>query len=174
LGDLYRGAGDFQQALAAFRDAIARDPSEASQWNSMGMMLGAGGELSEAERAFREAVQRDPREPRYTFNLALTLEREHRAADAAAYFRKTLEIDPRAGVTEVERLLEPRVDEIQARHAPCAVERLHVDRRTRREIQTGDADLPRPWSARLVLQVARQLEPIWQPVDQLRFRDHRS
>ena len=77
-----------------FREAIANDPSEASQWNSLGMLIGARGDLAEAERLFREAVDRDPREARYTYNLALTLEREHRISDAAAMFRKTLEIDP--------------------------------------------------------------------------------
>jgi len=95
LGELYRDSGAFPQAAGAFRSAIERDPGEASQWNSLGMILGAGGELGEAERAFREAIQRDPREARYAYNLGLTLQREHRAAEAARLFRKTLELDPR-------------------------------------------------------------------------------
>ena len=94
LGELYRDNGDLREALTAFRDAIARDPGEASQWNSMGMILGAVEELADAERAFREAIARDPREPRYTYNLALTLERERRPDEAAPYYRRTLELNP--------------------------------------------------------------------------------
>ena len=91
-------------ALASFRDAIARDPDEPTQWNSLGMILGASGHLADAERAFREAVRRDPREPRYTFNLALTLERESRPGEAAPLFRRTLELDPR--FTEARQRLD--------------------------------------------------------------------
>ena len=94
LGELHRDSGDLQQAASSFRDAIARDPAEPSQWNSLGMIVGAGGDLVEAERLFREAVQRDAKEPRYTYNLGLTLQREHRASEAAPYFRKTLELNP--------------------------------------------------------------------------------
>jgi Flp pilus assembly protein TadD len=73
---------------------MARDPGEASQWNSLGIIVGAQGNLGEAERLFREAIERDPREPRYTYNLGLTLQREHRADEAVPYFRKTLELNP--------------------------------------------------------------------------------
>ena len=88
-----------------FREAIARDPSEASDWNSLGMIVGASGDFVEAERVFREAVQRDAREPRYTYNLGLTLQREHRNADAIPYFRRTLELDPRFAAAR-DRLAE--------------------------------------------------------------------
>jgi arylsulfatase A-like enzyme len=95
LGDLRRDNGQLQAALAEFRTAIDLDPTEASQWNSVGMILGADGDLDAAERSFREAVRRDGGEARYTYNLALTLEREHRPSEAAEYLRKTLELNPR-------------------------------------------------------------------------------
>jgi arylsulfatase A-like enzyme/cytochrome c-type biogenesis protein CcmH/NrfG len=105
LAELYRDAGELQRADHYFREAIARDPSEASDWNSLGMIVGASGDFVEAERVFREAVQRDAREPRYTYNLGLTLQREHRNADAIPYFRRTLELDPRF-VAARDRLAE--------------------------------------------------------------------
>ena len=95
LGDLHRDSRHLQAALAEFRTAIDLDPTEASQWNSVGMILGADGDLDAAERSFREAVRRDGGEARYTYNLALTLEREHRPSEAAEYLRKTLELNPR-------------------------------------------------------------------------------
>jgi arylsulfatase A-like enzyme len=105
LAELYRDAGELQPAEHYFREAIARDPSEASEWNSLGMIVGARGDFVEAERVFREAVRLDAREPRYTYNLGLTLQREHRNADALPYFRRTLELDPRF-VAARDRLAE--------------------------------------------------------------------
>ena len=94
LGELYRDSGDLRQSVAAFREAIARDPGEPSQWNNVGMILGATEDPAGAEQAFREAIRRDPREARYTYNLGLTLQRAARPDEAATYFRKTLELSP--------------------------------------------------------------------------------
>jgi arylsulfatase A-like enzyme/Tfp pilus assembly protein PilF len=94
LGELYRDSGDLRQSVAAFREAVARDPAEPSQWNSIGMILGATEDPAGAEQAFREAIQRDPREARYAYNLGLTLQRANRPDEAAIYFRKTLELNP--------------------------------------------------------------------------------
>jgi len=109
LGELYRDSGAFERAVGAFRSAIERDPGEASQWNSLAMILGAGGDLAAAERAFREAIRRDAREPRYTYNLGLTLQREHRAAEAVPFFARTLELDPQFAAAR------DRLREIQGR-----------------------------------------------------------
>ncbi len=95
LGELYRDGGDLQQSLSAFREAIARDPAEPSQWNSVGMILGTTEDPAGAEQAFRAAIDHDPHEARYTYNLGLTLQRARRPEEAAAYFRKTLELNPR-------------------------------------------------------------------------------
>jgi Tfp pilus assembly protein PilF len=105
LGELYRDSGDLQQSVAEFREAIARDPGEPSQWNSVGMILGATEDAAGAEQAFRAAIERDPKEARYAYNLGLTLQRAHRPDEAAVYFRKTLELNPQFGAAR-DRLRE--------------------------------------------------------------------
>ena len=78
------------------------------------------------------------------------------------------------GTAEGDRLLDARVDQVQARHAPAAVERLHVNGRIARKTETADAHLPRPRPAGLVLQIAGYQEIPRKVVDHLGLRHDRA
>lgn len=94
LGELYRDAGQPEQAVRYLREAVTLDPTVASYWNSLGMVLGGNGDMPGAELAFREAVKRDVKNAQYFYNLGLALARQNKRSDAAAQFQKTLEINP--------------------------------------------------------------------------------
>ena len=95
LGELYRDAERPADAVRLLREAVKLDPSVASYWNSLGMLLGGGGDLPGGEQAFREAATRDRGNAQYAYNLGLALERQNKRAEAVAEFQRTLELDPR-------------------------------------------------------------------------------
>ena len=80
--------------MRLLREAVSLDPSVASYWNSLGMLLGGESDFGGAEQAFREAVARDGANAQYAYNLGLALARQHKREEAAAQFRRALEIDP--------------------------------------------------------------------------------
>ena len=86
---------------------MSLDPSVASYWNSLGMLLGGGGNFGGAEQAFREAVARDAANAQYAYNLGLALARQQKGEEATAQFRRALEIDPKFAPAR-ERLAELR------------------------------------------------------------------
>ena len=73
LGELYRDAERPADAARLLREAVTLDPSVASYWNSLGMVLGGSGDLPGAEQAFREAATRDRGDAQYAYNLGLAL-----------------------------------------------------------------------------------------------------
>ena len=95
LGELYRDAERPADAARLMREAVRLDPSVASYWNALGMVLGGSGDLPGAEQAFREAATRDRSDAQYAYNLGLALARQNKRAEAAAEFQRTLDIDPR-------------------------------------------------------------------------------
>ena len=94
LGELYRDAERPADAARLMREAVRLDPSVASYWNALGMVLGGSGDLPGAEQAFREAATRDRRDAQYAYNLGLALVRQNKRAEAAAEFQRTLDLDP--------------------------------------------------------------------------------
>jgi tetratricopeptide (TPR) repeat protein len=105
LGELYRDAGRTADAIRLLREAVSLDPSIASYWNSLGMILGGSGDLAAAEQAFRDAIARDKTNAQYTYNLGLALVRQNKRSDAAAEFQRTLTLDPKFAAAR-QRLAE--------------------------------------------------------------------
>jgi Flp pilus assembly protein TadD len=90
------------------REAVGLEATNASYWNSLGMVLGAKGDMAEAEKAFREAASRDGTSAKYAYNLGLALQRQGKKAEAAQRFRETLRLRPdfadaRARLLELDR-----------------------------------------------------------------------
>ena len=69
-GNAAYGAGDYPGALAAYKEAVAKNPADAESWSNMGQIMVRLGQVSEAVPAFNRAIQLNPDRWAYHFNLA--------------------------------------------------------------------------------------------------------
>jgi tetratricopeptide (TPR) repeat protein len=94
LGNLHAAQGRAEQAEAAFRAALALDPSfEQAALNLADVQRGRGLE-QEAERTLREALGRNPRSGPAHFALGLSLTRQKRMAEALEELERATRLDP--------------------------------------------------------------------------------
>ncbi len=97
LGNLHATQGHFEQAEAAFRAALALDPTfEPAALNLADVYRGRGLE-HEAERTLREALQRNPRSAPAHFALGLSLTRQARPAEALKELAQAARLAPENG-----------------------------------------------------------------------------
>ncbi len=87
-------AADPGQAVAAYREVLARDPGHAEAHLNLGRLLHEEGALSEAESHYRAALAADPSSARASYNLGVALEDLGRPAAAADAYRAALRLDP--------------------------------------------------------------------------------
>jgi tetratricopeptide (TPR) repeat protein len=92
LGDALRAQRRDEEAIRAYRDALALNPRYVYSWNGLGMSLSRAGKIAEAIEAFRKVVELDPSEPGGLFNLAVQLDRTGARDEALALYRRFLEI----------------------------------------------------------------------------------
>jgi tetratricopeptide (TPR) repeat protein len=60
LGNLYKSAGQYREALLAYQQAIENDPSRALYHHHMGLVFACEGRTDEAINAFQRVIQLDP------------------------------------------------------------------------------------------------------------------
>ncbi|HSR21818.1 MAG TPA: tetratricopeptide repeat protein [Anaerolineales bacterium] len=60
LGNLYKSAGQYREALLAYQQAIENDPSRALYHHHMGLVFACEGRTDEAIEAFQRVIQLDP------------------------------------------------------------------------------------------------------------------
>ena len=94
VGTELQAQGDFGEAIALYRDALARDPEDAVAYSNLGTALAATGELGEAITQYRRALNLAPNDADSHYNLANALAAQGRLADAVGQFRAALEIEP--------------------------------------------------------------------------------
>jgi tetratricopeptide (TPR) repeat protein len=88
-------AGDYPGARAEFEKALAEDPTNAENYNSLGLVALREGKLTpDAEGYFRKAIAANSSDSAYTFNLGLTLLRQNRMDDAEVQFRQSQQQNP--------------------------------------------------------------------------------
>jgi tetratricopeptide (TPR) repeat protein len=95
LGIVYQGRGKHAQAVAAFREAIRRDPRYGAPRVGLGASLLALGQLAEATRELEGALKLAPREPLARRQLARAYERSRNWMGAVEQYRALREIAPR-------------------------------------------------------------------------------
>lgn len=85
-----------EEADAAFRQAIERDPKDAWLWCNLGILLAEHlGRPEEAEAAYRRAIEIDSKYAAPWNNLGILLQdRFGRSKEAEAAYRRATEIDP--------------------------------------------------------------------------------
>src|SRR5581483_431729 len=83
-----------QEAIAAFRLAIALQPGLAEAHNNLGNALKDQGEFDEAIAAYQRAIALRPELPDPYNNLGTVYKEQGRVDDAVAWYRKAVEVKP--------------------------------------------------------------------------------
>jgi tetratricopeptide (TPR) repeat protein len=94
LGIVYQEGGNHPQAVAAFREAIRRDPRYVAPRVGLGASLCALGQWAVARRELEQAVKLAPREPLTRLQLAKAYEQGRNWAGAVEQYRALREIAP--------------------------------------------------------------------------------
>lgn len=106
-GEIARASGRTDEAIARFREAVAKEDrlayDEPADWfvpvrHQLGAVLLAAGKAREAEATYREDLVRHPKNGWALFGLAQALRAEHKDAEAAAVDRDFTDAWKRADV----------------------------------------------------------------------------
>jgi tetratricopeptide (TPR) repeat protein len=84
----------FDQAEAAFREAIRLDPNNALAHSSLGDILSFKQKYAEAEAEYREAIRLSPNDANAHLTLGVELARQKKYAEAEAEYREAIRLDP--------------------------------------------------------------------------------
>lgn len=84
----------WEQAIDAYRQVVALDPTYAAAWNNLGLLLHRMGQYGEAREAYVSAFQQDPRCAEAAYNLG-SLDEDCGDGDAAIrHYRRALAVSP--------------------------------------------------------------------------------
>ena len=90
--DFFRGR--FEEAEAAYREAIRLDPDYADAHNGLGRVFRKLGRNPDAERKFRDAIRHDPGHARAFNNLGNVLCDGRNYTEAEVAYREAIRLDP--------------------------------------------------------------------------------
>lgn len=90
LGNIYFDEQDYEQAQAAYAQAVKLDGSASNRY-SLGQALLELGRYDDAERQFLKVDELSPRKPDGDFGLGLTYARQGRAEEAISAFRRAVD-----------------------------------------------------------------------------------
>lgn len=94
LGVRYAQAGDYPQAVAALRQAVALAPGNPAYHNDLGLVLRQTREFDAAIRAFEAALKLKPNFGQALRNLAMTLEEAGKIREAQQAYQMLVEREP--------------------------------------------------------------------------------
>jgi Flp pilus assembly protein TadD len=123
LGVLYAGQRRRADAEAAYRDALALEPDNATALTNLGVLLADLDRTDEAEACHRRAIALVPDNAAAHTNLGLLLQAQHRDAEAETCQRRAVALAPEQGEahTNLGNLLadhgDPREAEAHLRRA---------------------------------------------------------
>jgi predicted O-linked N-acetylglucosamine transferase (SPINDLY family) len=84
----------FEQAAAAFENAIREDPDYVEAYHNLGCAMCDLGKFSEAVSYYRQCLQHGPGDARTFCHLGIALTKSNQALDAECCFREALRIKP--------------------------------------------------------------------------------
>jgi len=94
IGDAARTAGAADRAVAAYRAALAVDPTSAPLQVNLGLALAARGDWAGAVAAYRRALSIDARQPLTEVNLGIALEQIGDINGALTAYNSAIQADP--------------------------------------------------------------------------------
>lgn len=94
LGTIFRGEGDFGEAIDEYRKAIRLNPDFAQAHYNLGIVLFKTGDASEAMEEFEKAIQLDPRDPLAFYNYGTALDQSGQAEKAVIAYGEALRLKP--------------------------------------------------------------------------------
>ncbi len=100
----------YDEAEAAYRKAIELNPSDATAYYNLGILLKNLKRYDEAEAAYRKAIELNPSYATAYSNLAILLRVTERAKEALSLLEKVIEIDsedfnPYLGIASISKAL---------------------------------------------------------------------
>ncbi len=100
IGEAYDLAGRNDEAINAYKQAIALKPEVASYYNNLGNILGRTGKIDEARAAYTKSAELDPPNAALAWrNFGISLYQAGRMQEAVEPLKKSLEIDPKSAQT---------------------------------------------------------------------------
>lgn len=100
LGESYDAAGKNDEAVEAYRKAIALKPDVAGYYNNMGNVLARQGKIDETKQAYQKAVELDPPGAAgYWRNMGIVLYNAGKMKEAIEPLKKATDIDPKSAQT---------------------------------------------------------------------------
>ena len=95
LGVAYDNINHYDDAIAAYREALRINPEDADVWYNLGNAYGNLDRHDDAIAAFREAVQTNPEDASAWNNLGVAYGNINRYDDEIAAYREALRINPK-------------------------------------------------------------------------------
>jgi tetratricopeptide (TPR) repeat protein len=95
LGLALQAKGQVEEAIAAFRQALALEPKDARVHYNLGNALAAKGQVDQAIAAFRQAITLDPKDAKAHTNLGSALHTKGLWDEALAACQKAIVLDPK-------------------------------------------------------------------------------
>ncbi len=102
LGELEEGLGDIPAAVAAYDEAVTRQPRLAEVWRNLARCEFMLKQFPRAVDAARNATELEPSDPRGHFYFAMALRASGGLKEAIAEFRAGLELDPGETIARLE------------------------------------------------------------------------
>jgi tetratricopeptide (TPR) repeat protein len=94
VGDDHLRAGRLEEAVRAYRTALAAAPGYGRAWYRLGVAELRRGDLAAAEEAFKTAARLEPRNAAVANDLGVVFSRRGRDAEAAASFARAIALNP--------------------------------------------------------------------------------
>lgn len=96
LGDAYDQAGRMDDAVNAYKQAVALKPI-AAYYNNMGGILGRAGKIDEAMAAYQKSAELDPANAAQAYrNAGITMYNAGKMKEAVEPLKKATELDPKS------------------------------------------------------------------------------
>lgn len=97
IGEAYDLAGRNDDAINAYKQAIAAKPEIASYYNNLGNLLGRSGKIDDARAAYTKSAELDPPNAAMAWrNFGISLYQAGRMQEAVEPLKKAIEIDPKS------------------------------------------------------------------------------
>jgi tetratricopeptide (TPR) repeat protein len=95
LGNVCLNQERYEEAIAAYRQAIELDPKYAYPWNGLGIVYHRQGRYEEAIATYRQAIELDPKDALPWNGLGIVYSNQDRHEEAIAAYRQAIELAPK-------------------------------------------------------------------------------